>query len=439
VGGHIKDSRKKARFKVNGKKYKYIAQDLGYIYNYKEETKGSLTLEEAADEYDFLKLLDLVRTNNRGCTPEIVEELTHHYVLDISEYSIVADAVNDCLDTGKVLFKTSQQLDFTDMIWLPTALGYESTSYGYLFCDENQDLNNAQRDLLKLLTHSDSRIIGVGDKFQSILGFCGSSNDSTVLFKELFDTTELPLSTCYRCPVSHLELVNTLFPEIGIEPTPDAPVGSVEQIKTTEMSEHLTKGDLILCRLTAPLISKCIQLISEGINAKVKGRDIGQMINKELELISKIEGFEYSKVDAFCEIYLEAKAEKLKHRDNVEDLLTLVRQKIACILAISDMKPELTSVDEFQAYCKSLFTDDESPVMLSTIHKAKGLEADRVFIIEPERLPLLWCNQQKWEYEQELNLLYVALTRAKSDLFIVGDPHWYSEKIKPFRNRKAKK
>ena len=37
-------------------------------------------------------------------------------------------------------------------------------------------------------------------------------------------------------------------------------------------------------------------------------------------------------------------------------------------------------------------------------------------------MPALWKNQQAWQREQEHNLLYVALTRAKQKLFIMGNP-----------------
>lgn len=40
-------------------------------------------------------------------------------------------------------------------------------------------------------------------------------------------------------------------------------------------------------------------------------------------------------------------------------------------------------------------------------------------------MPMTWRNQRDWELEQEENLLYVALTRSKSELFIVGHPDWY--------------
>ncbi|MDF5732419.1 MAG: 3'-5' exonuclease [Rhizonema sp. PD38] len=59
---------------------------------------------------------------------------------------------------------------------------------------------------------------------------------------------------------------------------------------------------------------------------------------------------------------------------------------------------------------------------------AKGLESDRIFIYKPEDMPMYWKKQQPWQLEQEQNLLYVALTRSKSELFIVGNPEWYSQR-----------
>ena len=68
-----------------------------------------------------------------------------------------------------------------------------------------------------------------------------------------------------------------------------------------------------------------------------------------------------------------------------------------------------------------MFTDEkvENAVMLSTAHKSKGLEANRVLILLPNKLPLTWQNQLDWQLKQELNLKYVALTRARKELVFI--------------------
>jgi len=68
-----------------------------------------------------------------------------------------------------------------------------------------------------------------------------------------------------------------------------------------------------------------------------------------------------------------------------------------------------------------LFSDENGGVILSTIHRAKGLEANRVFILKPEFLPLTWPKQKEHEYQQELNLKYVAYTRAKQEMYFIRE------------------
>ena len=63
-------------------------------------------------------------------------------------------------------------------------------------------------------------------------------------------------------------------------------------------------------------------------------------------------------------------------------------------------------------------SDKQEAVLLSSIHRAKGLEAERVFLLFPDTLPHPKATQE-WAKAQEFNLKYVALTRAKKDLFFV--------------------
>jgi superfamily I DNA/RNA helicase len=82
--------------------------------------------------------------------------------------------------------------------------------------DEAQDLNNCQTELAIALAGKTGRILGVGDPFQSVFGFAGADHNSYVNFRDRLKATELPLSICYRCPTSHINLVNKVFPKILI-------------------------------------------------------------------------------------------------------------------------------------------------------------------------------------------------------------------------------
>jgi superfamily I DNA/RNA helicase len=89
----------------------------------------------------------------------------------------------------------------------------------------------------------------------------------------------------------------------------------------------------------------------------------------------------------------------------------LIRDQVATIIAIVD---GLGSVAEIEPRVQSIFADTgkegNNAVILSTVHKAKGLEWNRVFII---------CPTFKFKGGQEDNIKYVAITRAKNHLTYV--------------------
>ena len=264
----------------------------------------------------------------------------------------------------------------------------------------------------------------------SIFGFAGADNRSYEKIVERTKATELPLSLCYRCPKSHLDLVNRIYPEIPIEATGDAAPGILEYIENSDLwnEEHpgrLVVGNMVLSRKTAPLVSLCIRLIGQGIAATVKGRDIGKQIKSELEAIADIIGFRYKEFNIFVEQYKQFKFQTYENLDNAEQLKENLADKLNALSTIYSSQPNATCIEHLCNYIDDLFSDDESPITLSTCHRAKGLEGDRIFIIKPEDMPMTWEKQLGWQKEQEDNLLYVALTRSKSELYIVGKPDWY--------------
>jgi len=83
----------------------------------------------------------------------------------------------------------------------------------------------------------------------------------------------------------------------------------------------------------------------------------------------------------------------------------------------------ITAADVVAAI-ERIFTDDKNGkgIMLSSIHKAKGLEARRVFVIRTKDAPMPHpMAKTEWARKQEYNLLYVAITRAIEELIWVVD------------------
>ena len=416
---------------VSKNKYKKIAEELGLIG--KRGSYGSLQLKDAIEKNeDFIQLIDLIRLTNSEPIAETIEEICEHFEMaDIYEFSIVADALAECLKIGENLARKKIGFDFTDQIWLPVKWQLHKQRwfkpYQFVLVDECQDLNAIQLELAIALA-GQGRMLFVGDPNQAIMGFAGADCNSYQNILDRTEAIELPLSICYRCPKSHVELVRKNFPEIPMMATPTAIDGKIEAITEADLWSdkpcRLTSGDMVICRKTAPLVKLCIRLISKGIAATVKGRAIGELIKLDLQEIAKMPGFLYSQFNDAVSAYRTAKQERYEGLENEEQLCEALKDKLEALTEIYKSQPQATCIAHLESYIDSLFSDENSPITLSTCHRAKGLESDRIFIINPNDLPMVWRNQEDWQLEQENNLLYVALTRSKSELYVVGNANW---------------
>jgi len=420
--------------KVTDAKPRYIGQDLGFLPNYRKRSAGSLIeakVIKKGKDGEVLKLYNLLRLTNQAteaianptAAVEAVNRIIGHFdIQGIEDVEAVTEAVRSMLVEGVRRADQKLEFDFTDQIWLPVHLGLTpSQPYQFLLVDECQDLNAAQLELCFQLVAENGRMLFVGDRNQSIMGFSGADHRSFQTIVDRTQATELPLSICYRCPRDHIRLVKANFPKIPIEPAENADAGEICETFEAGLNGLLKDGDLVLGRKTAPLVSTCIQLIAGGVKAAVKGRDIGEQLKEEISTIAKVEGFQFDNFSDHLRTYRSEQVAYYRKRggDVAEQLVEAVTDRCEAIEAIYTAQQSAKSTADLENYIDSLFSDAHQPVTLCTIHRAKGLEADRVFIIRPSDLPLTWKGQLSWQLEQEQNLLYVALTRSKQQLTIV--------------------
>lgn len=416
---------------INVSKYKYerIAQSLDLIPK-RGRKIGRLRQEGIIDDDgDFLKLIDLVRLNNEEPTAEIIEAIARHHEINVHKPTLVAQWIAYCLKIGEEMAIQEKKLDFTDQIWLAVKWELHKRPwfkpYKYVLVDECQDLNPLQLQLVLMLAGLTGRILAVGDPRQAIMGFAGADNQSYNNIVWFTRATELPLSICYRCPRSHVALVKSIFPYIPIEAAPNAIEGIIHQIESKDIEKLVKHGDIIIARKNAPLVSLCIRLIGQGIKATVKGRDVGDFLKKELDQIAKLPGYCFQFFNDAVEQYRQIKLQQYLNLDNEEELKERLGDRLEAIATIYQSQPQATSIESLKYYIDELFSDENSPVTLSNIHKFKGGEGERIFVHKAGDMPMTWRNQRDWQLEQEQNLLYVALTRSKSELFIVGECDWY--------------
>jgi superfamily I DNA/RNA helicase len=287
--------------------------------------------------------------------------------------------------------------------------------------DEAQDTNAARRGLaLKLLKRGTGRLIAVGDDRQAIYGFTGADADAMNQLREALGSATLPLNVTYRCPKNIVREAQRLVPDITAHPT--APEGAVSQIALGAPVEWRV-DDAVLCRNTAPLIEMAYQLIGARVPCRVEGRDIGKSLET---LVRRWKVKTLIALEAKLSDYLARETAKWLDK-NREDRAQAVADKVASIQALIQVcqREQKHNVIDLVELISTMFGDTavgERPQMLtlSTVHKSKGREWPRVFVLrKAELMPSPWARQP-WQQQQEMNLIYVAITRAQRELVYLG-------------------
>lgn len=299
--------------------------------------------------------------------------------------------------------RDTSRIDFDDMIWFPNVLDLKLDQYNMVFIDEAQDLNLAQINLALSSVSSNGRIISVGDEHQAIYGFRGADSNAIQNIVDRMHSKRMPLSVTYRCAKSIVQMAQTLVPEI--QAADNAEEGIVQEIPINKLEDMVKPGDFILSRVNAPLIKWCLTLLKARIPANIQGRDMGKT------LYSLIKKSQMSSVDDFLMWLNDYRNIEVERLIKIKRDPSIVDDKVECLQVLCEGTRSLSDVKD---NIDKLFKDgnDYDRVILSSTHKAKGLERDRVFMLKDTYRPS--------KGTEEANLAYVAYTRAKRELYLVA-------------------
>ena len=311
--------------------------------------------------------------------------------------------------------KMTGYITFSEMIRHPVVHNYPPEFHDIVLVDEVQDLNSAQHALLHRLVKPGGKLIAVGDRFQSIYGFRGADPRSMERLKADWDMVELPLDVSYRCAAGIVAEAQRIVGEETIKPRDGAPAGSVEASTLDKLPEQAQEGDMILCRCNAPLVGIALRLIKAGKKAVIRGRDIGAQL---ANLVRKSKQSDIIGLLNWLADWRGVKVRNAVAAKKSESVIQAIEDQADTLLAIAE---DCMEVADVLARLSALFDDNRVGVTLSTVHKAKGLEAGTVFIAGPELLPAPWAKSEA-EKEQERNIAYVAVTRAMQRLVRVPLP-----------------
>lgn len=388
--------------------------------NVQVDDKKAQQIFDEAYEYNWdmrairpaiLRLVGLCKGTMSRPDTDSVELLQDRYSIETNgmSHSIVVSAVD------RVFHESIEQtsvIDYEDMIYFCASGIVPCKQFDYLFVDEAQDLNKAQ--IAMVLRSTRGRAVCVGDEHQSIYGFRGADIEAMPNIIDGLGAVTMPLSVSYRCPLRVVELARSIVPEL--EAREGAPDGTIENISNEQFLSRVAQNDMVLCRTNAPLVEPCFALIRRGIKATIRGRDIGIGLLNLMSRVSKksretsLHGFLFA-----LNQYSYSECGKLVAAGKTERASS-IRDQVETILAVAD---GCDTVQQIRDRIASIFSDDKAAVTLSSVHRAKGLESDRVFVLRPDLMPHRMATQP-WQIVQERNLMYVCYTRSKSELYFVS-------------------
>jgi superfamily I DNA/RNA helicase len=302
------------------------------------------------------------------------------------------------------------EVNFDDMVWLPLVLELPCEAFKRVLIDETQDLSTGQIELAKRACSPKGRITAFGDDRQCIYRFSGASLTGLEGLIQGLDAEVFLMSRTYRCGKAIVEAARAFVPDfVADESCPD---GHVRRTSRASLLNEAQPGDFVLSRTNAPLVGLCLKMLLARKPAAVLGKALGKGLTK---LVKQSKAETVPLLLKWVEDWEQSEIERLRAKKRST---TLARDKAECL---REIMAGAQSVGEVHARIEKFFVDDEryNCVLLSTVHKAKGMERDRVFMLEDSFKRPSYRTLTAEDEVVEQNLRYVAITRAREELIFV--------------------
>ena len=352
-------------------------------------------------------------------------------------------------------YKTDNRLvDFDDMIISCNELlkndidfkRYVSSQYDFVQVDEGQDVSPLQMEIIKNLGDN---LFVVADDDQSIYGFRGSDPSLLKGFSKEKACVQYYLEQNYRCALdvtfisSEFIKNNMLRFDKSIFTNTDRKgniviKGFADETKQAYYSAKVIlkslKDNVSIALLYRNNISALCTLTALIILSVLRG--------KELPIISITSDYFYdNEFTAFLEMisfkeFDDDVADKIIYKYKITGrrrfFINSIKNaaKMICTRITEDKIEKI--IECFKSvFSKQEATSQKSNVTFSTIHSAKGLEYETVIIVDNIQGEFPENNQEINDLEEERRLFYVAMTRAKDNLYILYPEKHYDKVVSP--------
>lgn len=308
------------------------------------------------------------------------------------------------VEISTISFHQSLQgnIDFDDMVMMPSLCKSVYPIFTNILVDEAQDLSPLNHCMLKKLYRR--RIIAVGDSCQAIYAFRGADEAGMASIQKLFDCKFMTLSVSFRCPEPIVEHVRWRAPHMtSWSGNPNK--GSITPSGFWDF-DSIPDNSAIICRNNAPLYGFAVKLLKEGRYPNLWGNDLSKGL---LAVMKKLGPENMLQEDAIRALghYETAQAQRVKN-------INALRDKVDCIQIFLEEKPTL---GEAMSYAQNIF-QMSGQVHFMTGHKSKGHEFENVFFLDQELVS---------KDGQDPNLRYVICTRSLNNLTYIDSDKFTGE------------
>lgn len=364
--------------------------------------------------------------------------------------------------------------DQDDTLWYAALnadkIRWNPDGYKVVLLDEVQDFNECQLIMAKKLKEAGCRVISVGDPNQAMYGFRGANAEAFHRLKEIIGSGEsqsLPIN--FRSggniidwvknnthvnnlqAAPHLQGKGAVYAKGGTHPPlkyNDFLNNITEEFKQNGMSQEATA---VISRTNSPLGHAALYFLKNNLDFQIVGKDLSRDLVELIKktTMSKPENVDIESYSNKLNVYVEDLdykwSNKISKRDELKDIKEFagVLQAVLSYLAEKEYKETensrpMSNVKDFQLFlerklggldpdnekdaAKIKSQDPRKVVTLTTAHKSKGLEWDRVFLMKPEEYDPSKPNIKTQEQaQQEMNAWYVAATRGRKTLMVSED------------------
>src|SRR5438067_1901843 len=321
------------------------------------------------------------------------------------------DKIQDVHERYEKKKKATNSMDFDDLLQKTLSMFQQQEriaevyrrQFQFILVDEYQDTNKIQADLVDLLARDHRNVMVVGDDAQSIYSWRGANFQNILEFPKRY-----PDGQVFKIEMNYRSVPENLWQAWA------AGVVAADVDRGSEKESQAAGVSASGCSFGEPL---------QAMNVSAKSKKMwtqlahtldeiapGGQPNPPSEMITSI-------VEAIYDDYAKVNFTNYElRREDLDQLAVFARQ----FRDVHEFLAQLALISNVDAEASSTQGADNEAVNLSSVHQAKGLEFHTVFVIwlTDGMFPSSRSLDTRDALEEERRLFYVAITRARDELYL---------------------